>query len=91
MIYGTGGVVYGKIKHEPWDSYISASDTRVGYTVGAGAEYAITNHVMLKTEYLYTDLGKLKFDNGDDDGYYKVSGEVKLPFHTIRIGLNYKF
>lgn len=89
MIYATGGLAYGKIKYEMWNGNVSASDTRVGYTVGAGAEYAITQNISLRTEYLYTDLGKLKFDNVGTKN--STSGEVKLPFHTVRIGVNYKF
>ena len=84
MVYATGGVAYGKVKASLGD--FSVSDTRVGYTVGAGAEYAVTNNVTLKTEYLYTDLGKLKFDATD-----AVSAELKAPFHTVRVGVNYKF
>lgn len=89
MVYATGGVAYGKIKASIYDGIdtFSQSDTKVGYTVGAGAEYAITNNVTLKTEYLYTDLGKLKID----DGAGVRLGEVKAPFHTVRVGVNYKF
>lgn len=85
MVYATGGVAYGKVKASLGD--YSQSDTKVGYTVGAGAEYAVTNNVTLKTEYLYTDLGKLKLDNVDGVRF----GEVKAPFHTVRVGVNYKF
>ena len=35
-----------------------ASDVEVGYTVGGGVEYAFTNNLSLKAEYLYYDLGK---------------------------------
>lgn len=88
MVYATGGVAYGKIKASAFNgtSSFSESDTRVGYTVGAGAEYALTNNVTLKSEYLYTDLGKLKLDAGAGN-----FGEVKAPFHTVRVGVNYKF
>lgn len=89
MVYATGGIAYGKINQEMWSGYVSKSETRVGYTVGAGAEYALNNHLTLKSEYLYTDLGKMKIDQRDD--YYSENGTVKLPFHTIRIGVNYKF
>lgn len=85
MVYATGGVAYGKIKASYAD--FSQSDTKVGYTVGAGAEYALTNNVTLKTEYLYTDLGKLKLDDINGERL----GEVKAPFHTVRVGVNYKF
>jgi outer membrane immunogenic protein len=93
MVYATGGVAYGKVKtyvNAPFDEGSSLSDTRVGYTVGAGAEYALTNNVTLKTEYLYTDLGKLKF-NVSDDIDTVVHGAAKSQFHTVRVGLNYKF
>lgn len=85
MVYATGGVAYGKVKASLGE--FSQSDTNVGYTVGAGAEYALTNNVTLKTEYLYTDLGKLKLDNAAGERI----GEVKTPFHTVRVGVNYKF
>ena len=85
MVYATGGVAYGKIKASYGD--FSQSDTKVGYTVGAGAEYALTNNVTLKSEYLYTDLGKLKLDDAAGNRF----GEVKAPFHTVRVGVNYKF
>lgn len=95
MIYATGGVAYGKVKtyaeaNSGLYYYSSASDTRVGYTVGAGAEYAITNNVTLKTEYLYTDLGKLKLDVSNGEQTLTI-GEAKSAFHTVRVGLNYKF
>ncbi len=92
LVYATGGVAYGKVKTYA-NSYLessSQSDTKVGYTVGAGAEYAITNNVTLKTEYLYTDLGKLKLDYVDLDRSWRI-GEAKSQFHTVRVGLNYKF
>lgn len=93
MVYATGGIAYGQIKAAASASLTSVgtadfsqSKTKVGYTVGAGAEYAVTNNVTLKTEYLYTDLGKLKLSY---DG--ERFGEVKAPFHTVRVGVNYKF
>lgn len=91
MVYATGGVAYGKVKtYIEADETSSLSKTKFGYTVGAGAEYAITNNVTLKTEYLYTDLGKMKFDliqDIPDAG----QGAAKSAFHTVRVGLNYKF
>ncbi|MBZ9821920.1 outer membrane protein [Mesorhizobium sp. CA4] len=88
LVYGTGGLAYG---HEKLDTSglgggPSFSKTRVGWTVGAGAEYAITNNWSFKSEYLYTDLGKQTFDIGGP-----VGADVKVPFHTVRVGLNYKF
>lgn len=89
MLYGTAGLAYGKVKIEGYDAAQdvseSASKTRAGWTAGAGVEHAFTDNVTLKTEYLYTDLGKVKFSDGAD-----VS-KVKTNFHTVRVGVNYKF
>ncbi len=85
MVYGTGGLAYGheKISSGP----ISLSKTRTGWTVGAGAEYALNTNWTIKSEYLYTDLGKATFTTGGGGGGI----DVKAPFHTVRIGVNYKF
>lgn len=93
MVYGTGGLAYGKVK-----SYadfngngISKSKTKAGWTIGAGAEYAITNNWTLKSEYLYTDLGKTTLVNFVDEDDYGFNLKNKVNFHTVRVGLNYKF
>ena len=65
QIYGTGGVAYGggsshfNIFDCSYNSYWSGnpSSTRVGWTIGAGVEYAMTNNVTIGAEYLYADLG----------------------------------
>ena len=46
-----------RLRHQ--DSYWSGSpsSTRVGWTIGAGVEYALTNNVTIGAEYLYADLG----------------------------------
>ncbi len=85
MLYGTAGLAYGKVKLSGTDGVdeISASKTRAGWTVGAGIEHAFTDNVTLKTEYLYTDLGKARL--------FDAAEKVKTNFHTVRVGVNYKF
>lgn len=88
MLYGTAGLAYGRIKIQGNDVDFgpnSASKTRAGWTAGAGIEHAFTNNLTLKTEYLYTDFGKVKFRDGELDS------KIKTNFHTVRVGLNYKF
>jgi len=82
MTYATGGVAYGKTKVYAGDD--SISKTKVGWAAGAGAEYAVDSNVSLKTEYLYTDLGKVNVDVVE-------GGNVKFKTHTVRAGVNYKF
>jgi outer membrane immunogenic protein len=109
FLYGTGGAAYGKVKSHGdinvWDGMgpfidesVSTSDTQWGWTVGAGLEYAITDHWTFKTEYLYVDLGsQTLFDDsaegpiGDDYLIVGAKIDVETKFHTIKAGINYKW
>lgn len=56
LFYATGGAAFGSIK----DSFVTgdtSSTTRVGYTVGGGIQYAITNDWSVRAEYRYTNYG----------------------------------
>lgn len=69
----------------------SKSDTSVGWTAGAGAEYALAANWTLKAEYLYVDLGKNKVTLVDP--FYPARSErnFETKFSTVRLGVNYKF
>jgi outer membrane immunogenic protein len=95
LLYVTGGWAYGKSTayaniSSPWGSdSISKTLSGSGYAVGGGLEYAITDNVTVKTEYLYVDLGKANlFTYGKDDCF---TLDQKTHFHVVRAGLNYKF
>lgn len=103
LIYGTGGAAYGSIKTSAVSSYYwdggassdsdshSFSDTKLGWTAGAGFEYGLTQNISLKTEYLYVDLGSIE-TSGDND-FHGRDGRtsVDTAFHTLKTGLNYGF
>jgi outer membrane immunogenic protein len=65
MIYGTGGFAYGGGSFHAnfcdfnanfcWGG--SSNPTRVGWTIGGGLEYALTNNWIIGAEYLYYNLG----------------------------------
>ncbi|HVS26024.1 MAG TPA: outer membrane protein [Burkholderiales bacterium] len=99
MIYGTGGVAYGQVRAStnltfPGLSFIgSDTSTRVGWTAGAGAEYAVTNSLTAKLEYLYYDLG-----GATVVGYptppippFNTHTDFRLAGHVVRAGMNYQF
>jgi outer membrane immunogenic protein len=69
----------------------SQSDVFTGWTVGAGLEYAITDKLSAKLEYLYADLGSK--DYSIDFGVNAPAGQFSrdLTLQTAKIGLNYRF
>ena len=75
MIYGTGGLAYGNSDVSVtaasaagalWAGKSSA--TKVGWTLGVGAEYAFTNNITGKAEFLYYDLGSSNASLASSDG-----------------------
>ncbi|PIT69587.1 outer membrane protein [Bartonella tribocorum] len=62
-----------------------ADDTKtmVGFTVGGGVDFAMTDNVLLRAEYRYSDFGKKKFANDTREFNYKTN--------DFRVGVAYKF
>jgi len=54
--YVTGGVAFGNSKISA-PAGVSSNKTNVGWTAGAGLEYAFLGNWSAKAEYLYADLG----------------------------------
>jgi len=84
--YITGGAAFGDIKATAPNG-VSASKTKVGWTAGAGLEYAMWSNWSVKAEYLYVDLGK--FDAGPTFGV--AADNVSFKANIVRAGLNYRF
>lgn len=104
LLYGTGGLAYGSIKTSGTLSGFNAngvaiafagssSDTRVGWTVGAGVEAMITQNWTAKLEYLYMDLGRFNSATFTLAPAAPIGANVSSDFtdHILRAGINYKF
>jgi outer membrane immunogenic protein len=86
LVYGTGGAAVGDIKAS--NSLVgTATATKMGWALGAGAEYAMWTNWSVKLEYLYADLGSVTCDVACGG----ISGD-KVTFKTnmIRGGVNYR-
>jgi len=59
LLYATGGLAYGGVSATAPLVPLSWGSTRVGWTLGVGAEAAIDQHWSVKLEYLYMDLGNV--------------------------------
>lgn len=85
MPYITGGAAFGNVKATQF-GIGSASDTNVGWTVGAGIEAAVIANWTAKIEYLYVDLGDVSCA-----ACLPVASNVDFRTHIVRAGLNYRF
>ena len=82
--YVTGGVAYGNVKTS-LAGIGSKTDTRVGWTAGAGVEYAIDQNWIVRGEARYVDLG---------DKSVTIAGnrtKVKFDAVNLNLGVSYKF
>jgi opacity protein-like surface antigen len=58
----------------------------VGFSVGAGVEYAFTQHLLGRLQYIYDDFGSKNYA-AVDGGTYRV----RLTSQTLRGALSWKF
>jgi outer membrane immunogenic protein len=99
LLYATGGLAYGEVKTSEIIGGLagfSNSDTRVGYTVGAGIEGVIGGNWTAKLEYLYVDLGRtsgsfLTTIPALGGGFLTSTYRSRITDNVLRVGLNYKF
>ncbi len=117
LVYATGGLAIGRVKSAATiavnDSFLgfptvdavwsgSYSKTRVGWALGAGFQYAVSENWSVKAEYLHYDLGKhsytlnsvnpdsvLPYDSGDYA--MTVRANARTSGDIVRVGLNYRF
>ena len=88
--YITGGGAFGRVRASSTDpAATGASDTRTGWTVGGGLEYAFLGNWSAKIEYLYVDLGTFDCSTACSPGV--VASNVTFKENVVRAGFNYKF
>jgi outer membrane immunogenic protein len=91
--YIAGGVAVGDYKNTLFAGTNSTfngsySNTQTGWTVGAGLEYAVTDNIIARIEYRYTDYGS----ESDTAATQPLSiHTTDLKTNDVRIGVSYKF
>jgi outer membrane immunogenic protein len=95
LIYATGGLAYGNV-----DSRLSApaapgtferrDGTQTGFVVGGGLEHKLPANWSAKLEYQYIDLGSERLLGTPGFAGFHTN-PLDTSFHTVRLGLNYKF
>ncbi len=92
--YITGGLAYGQGNINGGGSTagtavaFNTTTTYVGWTIGAGLEWAFANDWSAKLEYLYMDLGKGP-TIALSPGFALTTGH--MTDNVARVGLNYHF
>jgi outer membrane immunogenic protein len=99
LVYATGGLAFGAPNHRVNVTVNNAlthtgsnDDWKAGWTAGGGVEFAFTNNMTMKAEYLYYDLGRTTVTANPvapADG--SVSARFDNKGHIARVGLNWKF
>jgi len=102
LLYVTGGVAYGDVDYAAQTDFrpvgtaaypAAFSKTKVGWTAGAGGEWAFAPNWSAKLEYLYMDLGNESVVANPIIVLppFQVGYTWKTQEHTVRVGLNYKW
>ena len=90
LFYVAGGYAGGNVEGQFYDSVTggaySHSAWQNGWAVGGGIEYAVTNNVSLKAEYIFSQLNDRTYFAGTPD---VVKTGVNI--NSFKTGVNYKF
>lgn len=86
IVYLTGGWVFGHTTSTvtTMAGISSFTDYDSGWARGGGLEYALTDWLSFKTEYIYLNLGRSTFSSPP------LSIRSKMIAHMLRAGLNFK-
>lgn len=106
LLYVTGGLAFGdygtsyrsaRFSNAAGDTSVDFNSrgdqggTRVGYALGAGIEYALSQKVSVKAEYLYTDLGSRNYGLYNSATSANFTSKSDSSAQVARVGLNYHF
>ena len=69
----------------------SVSDTRFGWMIGTGVEYAITQNLSAKIEYNYLDFGSRNYNFNLAPLPVTLGVDIDQKIHLVKGGLNLHF
>jgi len=105
LLYGTGGVAATRLNTTGYcgvttfpilcgaSTKTDDSKTLVGWTAGFGAETRLTDNLLARVEYQYSDYGSESFwaPEATQNQAYGVHNKVDLTTQTLSLGLAYRF
>lgn len=88
LVYGIGGIAFAGIEtSQNVGTAFAKTQTNVGWTVGAGVDYALTDKFVVGAQYRYYDFGSEHYDT--PDAFSDRDQDVKL--NAVSLNLRYKF
>jgi outer membrane immunogenic protein len=86
LFYATAGGAFGNILANTNNTTSYATETKAGWTAGAGIEAALSENWTARVEYLFVDLSNASFT-------LPAGGPatVKFDANLIRVGVDFKF
>jgi outer membrane immunogenic protein len=92
LVFGTGGWATGNpstaFALTGAAPFVTTDAKSNGWTAGAGVEYAITDTVLGRIEYRYTNLEASGFVNAPTNS---ADNNTRAPVSDLRVGIAYKF
>lgn len=92
LIYGTAGFAFANVTNDiqkgrnAGEEIVYDQKWQNGYVLGGGVEYALTNNILARAEYLYSNYGMVSVYNRDGN-----LAELTNDMHLVRVGVAYKF
>jgi outer membrane immunogenic protein len=92
LFFGTAGLGFANITNNlqkgrnAGEQIVWENQFRTGWTVGGGAEYAFTNRIVGRVEYLYNNFGTVTVFNADQN-----RAVMKNELHILRAAASYRF
>jgi outer membrane immunogenic protein len=100
LLYGTAGIAGANVQ-TGLSGLPQQTNFVVGWTAGAGLEWAFAENWTMKVEYLFVDLNNAVCNHGYSCGYdaaatattgaLNSTSSVKLNENIVRVGVNFKF
>jgi outer membrane immunogenic protein len=99
LIFVTGGFAWGDFRYGHTHDMVqknvlhsfSASNTRTGWMIGGGVEYAFTDHIIGRAEYDYMDFGSHNETLTEAGTSNSVIFRTKDRVNLVKVGVSYKF
>jgi outer membrane immunogenic protein len=92
MFYGTAGLAFAEFNENiqkgrnAGEQVVWENQFRTGFVVGGGIDYAFTNRIVGRVEYLYNNFGTVTLFNADGN-----QANFKNEIHILRVGATYRF